>query len=358
MANAKLPQLYGQALTEPQTVMAQLYAQALLTDEQLNPALLSDLYAQFTFEQNAHVADLYVQALVDPHPYPWMTADVVSFCYCWKITLRNGTTYGFTNHDQDLTFDGVTYEAATGFIPTAVDTSSSLSVDNLDVDGMLTSDRITEDDITAGLYDFAAMTIYLVNWQNLNDPKLILRRGTIGQISHDKNAFTAEVRGLLESYQQKAGKVYQKVCRATLGDSKCKVNLTPYTATGTITAVCDDMTFGTNLAAAADLYDYGVITFTSGKNNNAYIEVKTQAADGTVELYLPPPWPPAVGDTFTIVAGCDGNFSTCQTKFNNRFNFRGEPYVPGTDYLVSYPLKGSGNVVQTNESAARGGSTG
>lgn len=117
MDNAKLAQLYGQAVIDPSTRLSRLYAQALLTDETLTPVVLSDLYAQ---------------------------------CIC-----------------------------STGFTPTAVDTSDSLSVDNLDVDGVLCSDRITEDELAGGVYDFARVTIYLVNWQNISDPKLILRRGTL-----------------------------------------------------------------------------------------------------------------------------------------------------------------------------------
>lgn len=62
---------------------------------------------------------------------------------------------GFTSHDEDLFFDGVNYEATTGFEPSVVDTTADMSVDNLDVEGMLSDDRITEDDIAAGLYDFA-----------------------------------------------------------------------------------------------------------------------------------------------------------------------------------------------------------
>ena len=41
--------------------------------------------------------------------------------------------------------------------------------------------------------------------------------------------------------------------------------------------------------------------------------------------------PPEVGDTFSIVAGCDKTFSTCKAKFDNHENFRGFPHLPGND---------------------------
>ena len=38
-----------------------------------------------------------------------------TLAWCWRVTRRDGVTLGFTDHDRDLTFDGATYEAATGF---------------------------------------------------------------------------------------------------------------------------------------------------------------------------------------------------------------------------------------------------
>ena len=49
-----------------------------------------------------------------------------------------------------------------------------------------------------------------------------------------------------------------------------------------------------------------------------------------------------VGDIVSLLAGCDGNLDTCIQKFNNVANFRGEPYIPGSDYLMTYPNKGGG----------------
>ena len=354
MENVKLPQIYAESLLDSNAVLSNMYVQVLLTEEALNPTVLSELYAQILVLQNVHLADIYAQVLVDPHPVPWMAEEVVNAAYCWRVDRTDGVTFGFTSHDQDLTFDGVTYEAATGFTPTAVDTSDSLAVDNLDVDGVLSSDRINEDELAGGVYDFARVTIYLVNWKNTDNPKLILRRGNIGRISYSEAGFTAEIRGLTEAYQQKAGAVYQKTCRATLGDAKCGVNLASYTTTGIVTEVCNDTQFATDVVADAGSYDYGVITWMSGDNRYTTSETKVFRADGIIEVCIPTIWQPQVGDIFTIVAGCDRNYSTCINRFNNRLNFRGEPMVPGNDYLASYPVKGSANVVAAGDDASRG----
>jgi len=355
MANAKLAQLNGTVYMEGLSAeIAGLYVQAFITDEMLNATKLVELYAEGYIDDRPELAALYVQALVDPHPYPWMTEEVLTTAYCWRIERTDGVVLGFTSHDQDITFDGVTYEAATGFTPTAVDTNDTLAVDNLDVDGMLTADCITENELAGGVYDFAKVTISLVNWKNISDSRLVLRRGTIGRLRYGKNGFTAEIRGLTEAYQQKAGAVYQKTCRATLGDKKCKVNIVDYTTTGAVLAVDADTEFMTNVQVTAGFYDYGCLRWTSGTNINTTVEVKTYLADGTIEVYLPTIWKPEAGDTFILMAGCDRNLSTCINRFNNMLNFRGEPYVPGNDYQTGYATQGASNVVASGTNPARG----
>ncbi len=285
----------------------------------------------------------------------WLQNSVTTAAWCWKLTLADDTVYGFTTHDRDLVIDGVTYEAATGFLPTTIDTSNTMAVDNLDVDGMLTSDRITADDLATGRYEGAKVVIFLCNWANLADPVHILRRGTIGQVSHGKYGFQAEIRGMMEPFQQAAGLICQKTCRAILGDTKCKVNAAAYTATGTVTAVNADGTFTTTLTQADNYFDYGLVTFTSGDNDGKGYEVKEYLnTGGKVDTFLPTFYPVAAGDTFTIVAGCDGNFSTCKNRFNNVANFRGEPHVPGNDYSTSYPGTGDENTVNSGQSVQRG----
>lgn len=285
----------------------------------------------------------------------WLQGDATTAAWCWKLTLTDSTVMGFTTHDRDLVIDGVTYEAATGFLPTTIDTSNTLAVDNLDVDGMLTSDRITADDLAIGRYDFAKVLIFLANWANLADSIYILRKGTLGQVSHGRFQFQAEIRGMMEPFQQQAGLVTQKTCRQTLGDTKCKVSLTSYSFTGAITGVNADGTFTTNLTQANNFFDYGLITFTSGDNDGKGYEIKEYLnTGGKVDTFLPTFLPVAIGDTFSIVAGCDGNLSTCKTRFNNVINFRAEPHVPGNDYSTSYPSSGDSNTVSEGQSAKRG----
>ncbi len=46
----------------------------------------------------------------------------------------------------------------------------------------------------------------------------------------------------------------------------------------------------------------------------------------------------AIGDTFSIVAGCDKRHATCRDKFANILNFRGFAALPGNDVLMASPV--------------------
>ena len=39
---------------------------------------------------------------------------VTTLCHCWRLVRRDGAGFGFTDHDRDLAFGGVTYAARTG----------------------------------------------------------------------------------------------------------------------------------------------------------------------------------------------------------------------------------------------------
>jgi hypothetical protein len=39
---------------------------------------------------------------------------VTTLCHCWKLIRRDGTTFGFTDHDRDLAFGGATFAARSG----------------------------------------------------------------------------------------------------------------------------------------------------------------------------------------------------------------------------------------------------
>jgi uncharacterized phage protein (TIGR02218 family) len=271
-----------------------------------------------------------------------LARETTTLAYLWKVTRRDGLVFGFTDCDRALTYGGVTYEPATGFIASAINTSAALNVDNLDVDGFFSSEAITEADILAGVWDNAEIRVYLCNWADLSQGVMMLRRGWLGQVKTGRGIFTTELRGLMQKLQQSTGELYSPTCRASLGDARCKMNLTAFTFTGLVATVVSRRKFTSlDLAQADNYFEYGVVTWTAGANAGLSMEVKASlSADQSVELQLPMPYDIAVGDTFSIVAGCDRNLETCKTKFANILNYRGEPFLPGTDKIIRYGRNG------------------
>lgn len=263
-----------------------------------------------------------------------LAGDVTTLATCWKLTRTDSTVMGFTSHDTNLTIDSQLYEAESGFTPSAIGNDAGLAVDNLDVEGMLNSSTITEADIMAGRYDFDEIEIFQVNYNDVSQGKLQLRRGWLGEVSLSQQHFVAEVRGLTQKLSKTLGELFSPSCRANLGDVRCGVSLASYTATGTITSVTSNRVFSDSALTEDDGYfNFGVITFTGGNNNGLRMEVKT-FVDNEISLVMPMPYSVQVGDGYSMVAGCDKRFATCRDIFNNVLNFRGEPYVPGVDHIL------------------------
>jgi uncharacterized phage protein (TIGR02218 family) len=268
-----------------------------------------------------------------------IAGEVTTLATCWKLTRRDSVIYGFTDHDANIVFAGVTYKAATGFTPSVIQNSGSLSVDNLDVEGMISSGSITEADILAGLYDYGEVEIFQVNYSDFTQGALKLKRGWLGEVSYHKQQFIAEVRGLTQVLAQTIGELYSASCRATLGDSRCKIDMALHTVTGTVTApVSSQQCIDSARGEASDVFTFGTITFTSGANHGLSMELKeylyTAGIGGRMIMALPLPYPIGAGDAYTLTKGCDKTIGTCLSRFNNVVNFRGEPAVPGLDRML------------------------
>ena len=82
----------------------------------------------------------------------------------WALTREDGTVLGFTDHDRDLSFEGLTFRAGTGMSASAITQGTGLAVDNTEASGALSDAALTEGDILAGLYDNAALVIWEVDW--------------------------------------------------------------------------------------------------------------------------------------------------------------------------------------------------
>jgi uncharacterized phage protein (TIGR02218 family) len=281
---------------------------------------------------------------VPPDLAAHLAGAVTTLCTCWRVVRTDGVVLGFTDHDRSVLFDAIEHEPATGLDASDAVANAGFQVGGLEVTGALSSDRIRESDLDAGLYDNARVESWLVNWA---DPaqRLRLRVGSIGEVKRDGTSFAAEVRSLSHALDQPRGRLFRATCDADLGDARCTIDLSD--PAGSASAVVIETDGSGRLTALVPgvrptgFFDAGLLTFASGANAGRKSEVLRhirEGADDHVELWQKMVDPIAPGDAFTISAGCDKRFATCRDRFANAVNFRGFPHMPGNDFALSYPV--------------------
>ncbi|GHM57924.1 MAG: hypothetical protein sL5_00210 [Candidatus Mesenet longicola] len=257
-----------------------------------------------------------------------LSSSVLSIATCWKLTLTNNEVMGFTDYDKDLTIDNIVYQSHTGFTASAIVNNSDLAIDNLEIEGVLSSNSIKEEDILAGKYDFAQIEIFLVNYNDLSQGSLSMHYGTLGRITLSNGRFVAQIHGLSTKLTQNIGKLYSTLCRAEFCDNKCKLDNNAFTKSGVVTSVINNHHFqDENLIEDDDYYKYGIIKFANGANSDLTFTIR-EYHKGNVTLFMQVPHKILKKDQYFITAGCDKKFLTCKNKFNNIKNFRGEPHIP------------------------------
>jgi uncharacterized phage protein (TIGR02218 family) len=264
---------------------------------------------------------------------------VTTIAHLVKMTRRDAFVLAVTpDHDQNIVFDGVTYQSAFGVIPSAADTSALMNVDSMDARGALLELGVNEADIAAGLWDLCDVRVMRVNYSDLTMGCEKLHRYTFGEISLGQGSFNAEFRGITQKLQQTLGDLVAPTCNADLFDSRCGVLETEgvYKFPGqVVTTATDQRQFTVSaLIQAADFFTAGKIMFTSGLNAGLAMEVKQHSGGGVFVLQEPMPYEIAEDDELTVWAGCRKRFSEdCTSKFDNAPRFRGFPSLPGQDQM-------------------------
>ncbi|MGB3874665.1 MAG: DUF2163 domain-containing protein [Shinella zoogloeoides] len=269
-----------------------------------------------------------------------LDGEATTLCNAWRVTRRDGVVMGFTDHDRDLSFDGLAYLAASGFEASETEDGNGLSAEGGDVSGGFSADAIRAEDLSAGRYDGAKVEVFAVNWQDPSQ-RLLLRTAELGEVRREGGLFRVELRRLTHRLDQMRGRIYARQCDAVFGDSRCGMSLAAYKAIATVTAVRDDMHVEVSgLSGFAErFFRYGVLSFTGGAAKGLSADVedhrRLEGAD-ELTLWLPMAAEIAVGDTLEVTAGCDKRFSTCKAKFGNGLNFQGFPHIPGSDFSYGY----------------------
>jgi uncharacterized phage protein (TIGR02218 family) len=249
---------------------------------------------------------------------------------CWRVERRDGVTIGLTAHDRDLRLDGLVHRASPGMVPSAVVRSDGLEADTMDVAGALTAEAIREDDLVAGRWDGARVSVFAIDWRD-GSGRVDLGSGMIGTVETQDGAFSAELMGAAAALDRPVAEETSPECRAELGDRRCRVAMAGRRRFARVVATEGAVVTLDGAEPEADAYGGGRLRwFTEG--DVARI-VRSSGATVTLAHAVSA----AAGTLVEVVEGCDKSIATCAARFGNAANFRGEPYLPGVDLLTRYP---------------------
>lgn len=285
---------------------------------------------------------------IDPELQASLDGGATHLCRCWRVKCRDGTVFGFTDHDEDVLFEDVSHRAGSGLDASALESSTGLSVDNVQAVGALSDSSILDEDIQAGKFDDAEVNQWLVDWKNPN-LRIHMFSGTFGAITRSDGKFEVELRGLEEKLNVPLGRIITSKCDRRLGDQKCGFNLDAPGFAGEGVVTSEGRTSTLKCTGLADFDDawftHGVFRWLTGANagTSGAVKADRKSSDGShsIVLWQQPARAVQPGDTFRVIAGCDKASSTCREKFSNFLNFRGFPHIPGEDWVTAYPKNGA-----------------
>jgi len=256
--------------------------------------------------------------------------DTMKLAMCWDLITQSGKHLYGTDSDVPVELNGKVYPPSSSFTRTAIKLSMGGDIENAQIDGFLSDDSITDEDIIKGLYDYATLDVYMVDRESTDSVHLL--RMSLGKITVDAGSFSAETEGMSTFLARKSYMKYAPTCIAYFCDDLCKLNKNNYRVYGEIAQIIDSKNIALSIALGSQ-YNNGTVEFLTGSNAGVVWDIDSSSGN-TIKFYSPMPSMAAVGDSVYVYQGCDKTYNTCRTRFNNGINFRGMPFLPGMDRVL------------------------
>lgn len=252
------------------------------------------------------------------------------------FTMASGTILRYNSGPYTINVDGYNY------LPAAIEVGSFKQALGTNVDDLTTNWYYSASDmingvripkmLRSGAFDYAIVqhsNLFLTSWSIVANSDYVLPL-FIGILQMDVvGRSKAEIRikamtDLLN--RQVPTMIFQPGCMNLLYDpNTCGVSRTAFTSTSSVAAGGDELTIFCGLTNADGYYTKGSIKWTSGQNQGIISSVQSYTV-GKFSLMWPTPFMPQVGDTFSVVPGCDRRKVTCDNVFHGKF--RGTPFIP------------------------------
>jgi uncharacterized phage protein (TIGR02218 family) len=261
-----------------------------------------------------------------------------------KLTLRDGTVYGFTDHDQVITYSGTDYRPDFGMQLSNIRTGTGLNAGNFESTFPIAESPkpFTRETVIGGRFNRAETRLMRYVWSNSLAGVREVMLGNTGEWRVEGDKAIAESRDQRDRLNQTVGRQLQNQCDADYAD-QVQCFATPTEITGTVTAVTSASKFTVSFTGsyADGFFDRGRVLGLTGANADIKAPIWKWTSAGVIELFMPLVQAPSIGDTFTVRDGCARTRPAC-TAHGQILNMRAFPEVPGMQALKpAIPSQGS-----------------
>lgn len=131
-------------------------------------------------------------------------------CRCVRLVRKDGVVIAVTTHHRDLDLNGTVYRAGTGYGSSAIQSTASLSVDNMEVSGSYGAVGISRADLEGGLYHDSKLFMFDTDYTDPVEDEHPKKSGHQGDVTIRDSGFTIEFRSLAQALQQPTGRLFTR----------------------------------------------------------------------------------------------------------------------------------------------------
>lgn len=261
-----------------------------------------------------------------------LNQEVTTLARLMKVTRRDGAQLFFTDAVEPIEYETNEYRSDLSFTSSAIFASSVMTnAQSVSVVATMDDTGFREGDLRRRLYDGAEVNIYICNYADISMGAILKFAGVMGEIKlTDKGRVMFEVVTVGRSIAGNlAYEKYSATCRASLGDTRCGVDIDALKVAITVSAASGQVIAAAALTQADNHWQNGFIKWITGNNaGSTQPIVASNLASNSVTISGSLLQAAEAGDTAEVFPGCDKTVATCRDRFNNILRMRAEPYVP------------------------------
>jgi uncharacterized phage protein (TIGR02218 family) len=240
----------------------------------------------------------------------------------------DASTWRYTSADADQSYGGETFEA----VPlgrSEIDESAEINRQNLQI-------TVAIDHPVADLFretQPAGMVLLRVRRLHRSDPEaVIIWMGRVLNCEWSGREAILTAEPLYTSIRAPGlRRMYSRLCPHVLYGTACRADPEAFASTGTVTSVAGlAVQVSGAHSGTAGYWAGGLLAWVDGTGHIRRVAIESHSGSGQIRLIAPLPGLGA-GATVTLWPGCDHTLTACREKFDNRENFGGFKWIPGTN---------------------------